>query len=117
MSVLVGTCDAGCQVCLLSNQYFHDGICQDCPEAGDGIAVLIGIFIPLLFISGALYLLHGTRAPEFDPVALPLRRLVHNTKTVARQIGAVPKLKIALTFCQVIATLDSTYDIGLPDSW
>eukprot|EP00966_Prymnesium_polylepis_P264098 6101073-Prymnesium_polylepis.1 len=27
-----------CQVCLISNQYFHDGICRDCPEAGDGIA-------------------------------------------------------------------------------
>eukprot|EP00966_Prymnesium_polylepis_P143425 3311005-Prymnesium_polylepis.1 len=32
-----------CNVCLDDNQHFHEGRCNDCPETGSGIALVVGL--------------------------------------------------------------------------
>ena len=98
-------------------QYFSDALCEDCPEAAVGLAVGIVIAVMMLLIFGALYALHEARSRKWDALSVPFRKLVHRIKTFSRAIGLVPKGKLALTFCQVIAAIDSTYSIGLPENW
>jgi hypothetical protein len=46
-----------------------------------------------------------------------VRRFMHWTTVWARNVGLISKLKIGVSFAQIIAMLDSTYAIGLPESW
>eukprot|EP00966_Prymnesium_polylepis_P299153 6912397-Prymnesium_polylepis.3 len=71
----------------------------------------------LTFVGGIVYVLHETRAQAYDRVGVPLRRWVHQIKTRAKAIGFMPKVKLMLTFAQVIACVESTYSVGLPDTW
>ena len=74
----------------------------------------VSIGISMLVSAGALFLVHEGNEGQ---AGRRLRYIVHYGKLYARHIGIVPKIKLALTFTQVIAALESTYDIGLPDSW
>eukprot|EP00966_Prymnesium_polylepis_P212272 4917133-Prymnesium_polylepis.1 len=105
-----------CQVCLASSQYFEagTGVCEVCPEAGDTVAIAIGVTLVLLTCGGLLYFLHEQHAENFDFVGVPLRSCVHHTRMGLRESGVMAKVKLALTFVQVIAALDSTYAIGGP---
>jgi len=49
--------------------------------------------------------------------SVPLRRLVFKVKEFSRKIGLLTKLKLGLVFAQVVAALERTYGIDLPDSW
>ena len=106
-----------CQVCQHERQHFENGFCRDCPKVSHGVAVFLAIMIPVLGFAGLLYILHEHKGPRFAMIAVPLRQLVHHAKTYLTRIGLVPKVKIALIFSQVCASLDYTYSIGLPESW
>jgi len=109
-----------CKVCLLDNQYF-DGeaaVCKNCPTTGgSSVAGIVAIFVSVLLLAGVLFFLHEQRSPKFDKCSVPLRRLVHHAKVAGRSIGLIAKFKIFLCFAQVVATLERTYSIGLPEAW
>ncbi|KAL1525500.1 hypothetical protein AB1Y20_020356 [Prymnesium parvum] len=53
----------------------------------------------------------------FDGAACRAARAAHHARAFAAGVGLVPKLKLGLAFLQVLAVLDSTYAIRLPDAW
>eukprot|EP00966_Prymnesium_polylepis_P035434 822933-Prymnesium_polylepis.1 len=71
----------------------------------------------MLLILGALHTVHERRLPGFVWLAEPLRRWVHTGRAFSSSVGLIPKAKVAMTFVQVVAVLDSTYAITLPQSW
>ncbi|KAL1503142.1 hypothetical protein AB1Y20_011204 [Prymnesium parvum] len=106
-----------CQVCLRENQYFNDGFCEECPTPGAELVVIVMlIFVASVFV-GTLFFLHAQQHPKYDRFSVPLRKLVHYTLTWLKSLGLVPKLKLALSFAQIVAALDNTYAVGMPDSW
>ena len=106
-----------CQVCSESGKFFKDGICQDCPEVGPLLTVPIVLFVVAILISVALLALHQNWLPQLPELSLKVQLLVFNAKEWIEIASFLPKLKIGLAFAQVVATLERTYDIGLPDSW
>ena len=110
-----------CQSCLESQHYFDgdSAACVACPEGGAGTAaaVFISIAAGIMLCAGLLYFLHEQESREYDRCSVPLRRAVHTIQMFASSIGLVAKLKVVLNFAQVIATLDGTYAIGLPEAW
>ena len=97
--------------------YFQDGICQECPNVGDRIVVPTIIFCVLIFTIFSLLAIHENWIPQLDKASIQLRLFVHYSKETSRNLGLHAKLKIALAFMQVAATLDRTYDIGMPQNW
>jgi len=96
----------------------HSAICQNCPGADPfATAGVTSIFVVVVFGGGLLYFLHEQQASKFDVISIPLRRWVHKAKESARDIGLISKIKIFLTFAQVISTLDRTYSLQMPESW
>ncbi|KAL1524680.1 hypothetical protein AB1Y20_019566 [Prymnesium parvum] len=117
-----GACARGhagplCKICLEDNYYFKDSSCVECPDAGTGFGVLAFILATIFSIPGLLYCLHEQTNPKYVRVSAPLRKLVHEAKSYMKDVGLVPKLKLFLTFVQVLATLEVTYSIGLPPTW
>ena len=135
---------AVCKICVDANQHFKNGFCVACPSAASSILVAVGILLAVLLVASSLYALHETQDPKFERCSLPLRRWVFHAKAFSRSIGLLCKFKVrrqkygfrlkrhvcqaitsprnlrtqvALTGVQVIATLDSTYSIGLSDFW
>eukprot|EP00966_Prymnesium_polylepis_P159837 3694233-Prymnesium_polylepis.1 len=108
-----------CQVCLVVNQYFDEdsAICQQCPQAGNSVAAASCIVVAIAIVAGALYMLHERRSRKYERFSAPLRRWWHATKSHCQAIGLIAKLKSVLAFVQVLATLENTYSIGLPESW
>ena len=106
-----------CKSCSREDQYFSEGLCRDCPEPGATLAAISAICVFVLAVAGGLYFIHEQQSPRYDRFAVPLRLWVNKAKVNARKLGLVAKLKLALTFAQIIAALESTYTIGLPDSW
>jgi len=43
--------------------------------------------------------------------------LWHQIEELSHAVGLIPKIKVSLTFMQVIAALDTTYHVGLPETW
>jgi len=62
-------------------------------------------------------MLHERRSRKYERFSAPLRRWWHATKSHCQAIGLIAKLKSVLAFVQVLATLENTYSIGLPESW
>eukprot|EP00966_Prymnesium_polylepis_P116381 2689935-Prymnesium_polylepis.1 len=132
---------AVCKVCVGETQkYYDNGSCKDCPEAGRGVLPILAVLAATVLVVAALFWLHEQRAPKYDRYAVPWRRCVHHVKAFVKVVGLVPKAKarpakleyllvirwrgplvllhqVAITFMQVIAALDSTFAIGLPDQW
>lgn len=106
-----------CVHCANDRQYFQEGLCRDCPKGGGSIGAAIGIFIFILLVLSLLCALHMQTAPRWDTYAIPLRLVVHNVREFSQSIGLIAKLKVALAFTQVVAQLDSTYNIGMPSHW
>ena len=88
-----------CQVCIFARHHFRNALCQECPEPGIGVAMLLAAFSIIMLFYGALQALHEQRSRKYDRVAVPLRRLVHRMRSFSRSIGLVAKLKLALTLC------------------
>jgi hypothetical protein len=107
-----------CQSCVDTDQHFGDGaVCEDCPKAGDSVPIALAICALVLLAAILLKALHDGRCQRMDVVAGMLRRWVHHISAFGHAIGALSKAKLALTFMQVVAALDSTFAIGLPDAW
>lgn len=106
-----------CELCLNDNQYFDLAGCQDCPEIGDRLGAPIGIGISVILTMFVLFALHEHRGRRWARCTVSLRRWVHLSKRIIHSVGVVSKIKMALTFAQVVATFDSTYAVGLPDVW
>ena len=106
-----------CKVCVDANQHFENGLCVDCPSAKTSLLILIGTMVAIVIAISALYAVHETNDHRLERFSIPLRQWMFHAKAFAHSIGLLCKLKVALAGMQVIATLDSTYSIGLPDSW
>ena len=100
--------------CTTENQYNSAGQCVPCPEPGQGLTLMIGILVLVAITCTGLYWLHESKNERLTCVRNPLRRLTYYAKTKLRSIGMVPKFKVAITFCQVISSLDEMYAVGLP---
>ncbi|KAL1499218.1 hypothetical protein AB1Y20_013725 [Prymnesium parvum] len=100
-------------------QYFDTdaAACADCPEASGNVAVFVVLLCTASLILGWLCFLLNTTNKRWQPVARTLRRTYHHAKKNVLSSGVVTKMKVALTFMQIVAALDSTYTIGMPDSW
>ncbi|KAL1499616.1 hypothetical protein AB1Y20_011815 [Prymnesium parvum] len=110
-----------CKVCLLPDQLFDSSRarCVDCPEGRDALLAIL-LSSMLLLLASLVAWLFSARAPHAVQqlsAVLRVRRVMHRWLSFGRSIGAVMKIKIFLTFAQVIASLDKTYAIGLPDVW
>ena len=103
-------------VCIDKDQYFTDSGCRDCPGVGGRVVAFVSLVVALLLIPITLHGLHEQRGSRCERFAF-LRQLVHRAKEFSHSVGLIAKLKLMLTFCQVIANLGSTYSIMLPDSW
>ena len=108
---------AVCKVCVDANQYIDNALCVDCPLVGSSLLILIGTLVAIVLTTSALYAVHETNDTRLERFTIPLRHWVFHAKAFAHSIGLLCKLTVALAGMQVIATLDSTYSIGLPDSW
>ena len=106
-----------CQICSSDDQYFHEGLCTDCGDAQSGTLIGFGWLLGVLIVAAIVYFVHGQHAPKYDLVAVPLRRLVHDMKSLSERCGFIAKLKLAVAFTQVIASMDSTYNVGMPEMW
>ena len=78
---------------------------------------MVGIMVVVLAACGGVWWLHETPNQKLAWAAAPLRRITHYVKAKMRSLGFVVKLKVAITFCQVVATMDRTYDVQLPPYW
>jgi len=107
-----------CQVCTESDYYFDDGVCRECPDAGGTLAALLSVTLPLLgVLAFLLWLHHQPHSERFGAHSKKLRRITHHFLQFFGSIGVIAKFKLTLSFMQVIAALDRTYQVGLPDSW
>jgi len=106
-----------CQACIVDYYYFKDDFCAKCPSSTRGFVTALVLFLFVLCLCGTAYWLHDRKEEKYDVLAVPLRQYVHRFKQYQSRVGLVPKCKIFLTFCQVVAALDDTYNIGLPDTW
>jgi hypothetical protein len=108
-----------CQVCLLKDSYFdHDNaVCLSCPESAGSIAAAASVLVAILLFAATLVFLHEQQSAKFDAIAIPLRHLVHWMNFFSLRIGLISKLKLGVSLAQVLAMLDSTYELGLPSSW
>ena len=89
-------------------------MCQDCPKANAGsfvVACIVGVLI-LLALGGLRFAIN--RRATF---CTALRRWIYAARMLWISVGVVPKLKLFLAFSQVVATLDRTYSVGLPETW
>jgi len=115
-----GNCTFGhagplCSVCTEDDHYFDEGdnICKDCPGAGGVSGIYAGIFVGLL-LTGAFLWMVLTRPPR---CLEPLQKLLVSLSLYLGSLGLQPKLKMALSFYQVVTVMDSTYGVELPDSY
>jgi len=108
---------AVCRVCLEENKYVEDGYCQDCPDSGSGFGVAAALCCAGAACLAILFFLHEQTSRKYARVSVPLRKLVHYVKSFSMSVGLLAKVKLMLTFAQVIAALDKTYDIGMPPVW
>ena len=117
-SCATGHAGPQCAICTEPRFYYDKGQCKRCPEEGGGIALLIGMIVLVAVLCIVTFWLHEQRgASKLACLSIRLRRLTHHVQAKLRSIGLVVKLKLAITFCQIIAALDTTYAIGLPDTW
>lgn len=96
-----GSAGPGCEICLHEKQYYEAGTCRDCPQTGASVGIVVGLFMAVLGVCGVFYYLHEQRSPRFDPIVVPLRRVVYYCKEWSRTVGLIPKLKMAIAFTQV----------------
>ncbi|KAL3919823.1 MAG: hypothetical protein SGPRY_005489 [Prymnesium sp.] len=113
----VSSAIAVCKVCLVDNHYFRDGSCRECPDTGTSVGVSFGICFGLLLPIFALYVLHEQTGEMLAFFSVPLRRRTLGLKEFVKRLGLVSKLKLALTFAQVIAALEGTYAVWMSPSW
>ncbi|KAL1512046.1 hypothetical protein AB1Y20_005320 [Prymnesium parvum] len=107
-----------CEVCLDNNYHFEDGYCKRCPNATIGVVVLTLVCLLLFILSGTLYFVHEqTWSDRLAHYSASFRQRVHASREFVVTVGLIPKIKLALTFTQVISALEGTYSVGLPDSW
>jgi hypothetical protein len=99
------------------NHFFKNAVCDECPEADISVVAVIVVLLVVMLVVCALFWLHEQRAPKYQRFAGPLRRWVHKAKSFSKAVGFLPKAKLGLAFLQVIAAVDDTYAVGLPDSW
>ena len=115
-----GNCTFGhagplCSVCTEDDHYFDEGdnMCKDCPGAGGVSGIYGGVLAGLLLIGAFLWIVL-TRPPR---CLEPLKNLLVSLHLYLRSLGLQPKLKMALSFYQVVTVMDSTYGVELPDSY
>lgn len=108
---------AVCSVCEGEGVYLEGGWCTQCPDAGAGLAVAAALCALCAVLFAAIFVLHESRGKRLGRYGAQLRRWDRRRKHIEEAIGVVPKLKIAISFAQVISALESTYGIGLPASW
>jgi len=106
-----------CEVCLQDHQYFNDGACRNCPPADNGIIVAVAVLLSLLLPVGIFIFVYQQHSPKLWWISVPLRVGMHRAQILMSKFGLVPKVKLLLSFAQVVASLDSTYNVGLPESW
>ena len=106
-----------CRLCAEPGYYNSEGLCEVCPEPAVGVTLMVGIIVAVLAACGGVWWLHETPNQKLAWAAAPLRRITHYVKAKMRSLGFVVKLKVAITFCQVVATMDRTYDVQLPPYW
>ena len=75
------------------------------------------VMIVLFIIAGIVFFIHEKQFKRCRKLSQKLRRIVKRMSVLSVSAGLVPKTKIALAFTQVIAALESTYAIGMPDMW
>ncbi|KAL3921676.1 MAG: hypothetical protein SGPRY_004821, partial [Prymnesium sp.] len=109
-----------CSLCVLPDQFFdsQQGVCLDCPDSRSPTAAIVSIFVLGPLLAAMLYsILLRPVEQGMSSVHRLLLHWVHALKQHATRIGLTMKLKVLLTFAQIVATLDSTYNIGLPSVW
>ena len=91
------------QVCTQEWNFFStaEGRCVDCPSPGARIGIAVGCIIFLAALVGYLSWLHRTRHPKVKRQTHRFRLAMRFIRHTARNIGIVPKIKIALSFFQV----------------
>ena len=106
-----------CKVCLEEKEYYHEASCEDCPQAGSGFAAVVATVATALLFGVALKRILASRSKVCAWLADPLRRWVRQVSTFCELVGVVTKLKLAMNFMQVVATLHITHSLNLPDTW
>ena len=102
-----------CRVCR-SGHYLQQGLCHPCPDlssriATRGIPILLGVTI----VGASVFVLlqFRERLPRaLLPLSTALRGVVHSIAA----LGLQPKLKVVVSFYQVVSVLDSTYSTEMP---
>jgi len=114
------SCAAGhkgprCEVCAESRHHFDgfSGVCLQCPDAGHGVAVTVAVVTPILFAVAVLYWIYAQRGPRLRSI----RHKLHLCRQLMRSLGVMAKVKLVLSIAQVIASIDRTYQVGLPPTW
>ena len=115
-----GNCSFGhagplCTVCTEDDHYFDEAanICKDCPGVGGVSGMYGGILAALLVLCAFLWVVLARPPPCLEP----LKKLLISLYLYLRSLGLQPKLKMALSFYQVVTVMDSTYGVELPDSY
>jgi hypothetical protein len=106
-----------CKVCLRENEYYHEARCEDCPQAGPGFVAVIATVGTALVFGGALKHVLVSRSRVCAWLVDPLRRWIRQVGAFCELVGVVTKLKLAMNFTQVVATLHITHSLQLPDTW
>ena len=105
-------------MCAAEDVYLKGGVCIDCPSAAGSVTASVIVFVLVMLVASALFLFHEVESPRWDTVGVPFRQWVHFGREHASRFGVMAKLKLALSFCQVIAALDRrTAVLRLVLSW
>ena len=107
-----------CRVCSLTNEYYDgDGRCLRCPDLGSRVLRALGWVLgaALLLTLLSVPLVSIRRVPSVClPAANAYRGFVRGMMRFAKSIDLQPKLKVVISFYQVVIILDSTYSVTMP---
>ena len=110
----VGTCLANhtgpeCLVCTEPNTYLEGGDCHDCPVVSLRVLMWTGICLAATLVATIVYCFARHRATRTSVVAV--QKIVKRAEARATSLGLMTKFKIAISFAQVVHSLESTYDL------
>ena len=108
-----------CESCLLENYYFDadEATCQECGTVWRSTVSVVAMLAFTVVCMVTLYVLQHQEARGGGWRFGRLRRALHSCKRLIVNTGMIPKVKSFLAFAQVVASLETTYSIGLPPMW
>jgi len=105
-----------CAIGYFDEKYYYkaeDLRCTQCPEVGSVAIKVVVVLFSLLGVAVLLYVLVKAPPTCLRHISTQIKLSIATMKS----IGLQSKIKITISFYQIITVMDSTYSVELPDAY